>query len=114
MEKCTQYSLELANKDATTLGTREGDRPGYDVLKLFKEYNVPGRIGLGVTDIHSDFDEPEELVRDRILYVAGILGPENINPQPDCGLRTRNWEVAFRKMKKTVDGARLAEQQLGY
>lgn len=113
MENCAQYSLELANKDDVNLGTKEGDRPGYEVLKLFQEYNIPGRIGLGVTDIHSDFDEPVELVRDRILYATRILqDPSRINPSPDCGLRTRTWEVAFNKMEKTVQGARAAETYL--
>lgn len=112
MENCAQYSLELANKDSVELGTRDEDRPGYNILKLFNEYNVRGRIGLGVTDIHSDFDEPEELVRDRILYASNILGADRINPSPDCGLRTRTWEVAFRKMEKTARGAKLAAQSL--
>ncbi len=112
MENCAQYSLEFANKDSKKLGIQDEDRPGYNVLKLFNEYNVPGRIGLGVTDIHSDFDEPVELVRDRILYASRILGAERINPSPDCGLRTRTWEVAFNKMKKTVDGAKQAEIRL--
>ncbi len=109
MENCAQYSLELANKDSVRLGTKDEDRPGYNILKLFNDYNVSGRIGLGVTDIHSDFDEPAELVRDRIVYASSILGPQRINPSPDCGLRTRTWEVASKKMERAVQGARLAE-----
>lgn len=112
MENCAQYSLELANKDSIKLGITDEDRPGYNILKLFNDYNVSGRIGLGVTDIHSDFDESPELVRDRILYASSILGEERINPSPDCGLRTRTWEVAFKKMERTVQGSRLAEQRL--
>lgn len=110
MENCSQYSLELANRDSKELGTREGDRPAYEVLRLFNQYGVDSRIGLGVTDIHSDFIESPELVRDRILYAAKILGdPKRINPSPDCGLRTRTWDVAFAKLSSTVNGARLAE-----
>jgi len=109
MENCAQYSLELANKDSVRLGTKDEDRPGYNILKLFNDYNVSGRIGLGVTDIHSNFDEPAELVRDRIVYASSILGPQRINPSPDCGLRTRTWEVASKKMERAVQGARLAE-----
>lgn len=113
MENCAQYSLELANKDSRQLGTQDGQRPGYEVLKLFKKFNVPGRIGLGVVDIHSDYDESPELVRDRILYATRILeDPNRINPSPDCGLRTRTWEVAFKKMSAVVKGARLAEEKI--
>lgn len=109
MENCAQYSLEFANKDSKSLGTRAEERPGYEVLRLFRENNIPSRIGLGVVDIHSDFVESPELVRDRILYAVDILGdPALINPSPDCGLRTRSWEVAFQKMSAVAEGARLA------
>jgi len=113
MENCAQYSLEFANKDLKTLGVKDEERPGYHVLKLFREYDIPSRIGLGVSDIHSDFAESPELVRDRILYAVDILGdPSLINPSPDCGLRTRSWEVAFQKMSVVTQGARLAMERI--
>ncbi len=113
MENCSQYSLEFANRDSRELGTDEGDRPAYEVLRFFNQYGIEARIGLGVTDIHSDFIESPELVRDRILYAAKLLGnPARINPSPDCGLRTRTWEVAFAKLSATVRGTRLAEELL--
>lgn len=113
MENCSQYALELSNRDSKNLGTKKGDRPGYEILEWFKKYRIPSRIGLGVADIHSDFLESPELIRDRILYSTKILGdPELINPTPDCGLRTRTWEVAFKKLSAVVEGARLAEKSL--
>lgn len=113
MENCSQYALELSNRDSKTLGTKEGNRPGYEILSWFKKYKIPSRIGLGVTDIHTNFLESPELVRDRILYSAKLLGDSSlVNPTPDCGLRTRAWEVAFRKLQATVQGARLAEKEL--
>lgn len=69
-------------------------------------------MGLGVIDIHTDFIEPPELVRDRILYAAGVLGPERIEVNTDCGLRTRTWEVALQKLQNMVEGTRLAEDVL--
>lgn len=110
MEDCSQYSLEFANRDPKNLGTNEGDRPAYDVLRLFNDYGIDSRIGLGVADIHTNFIESPELVRDRVLYAAKILGdPSRINPSPDCGLRTRTWDVAFAKLSAVVEGTRLAE-----
>ncbi|HEX8931714.1 MAG TPA: hypothetical protein VF810_01005, partial [Patescibacteria group bacterium] len=101
------------NRDSKELGTKEGDRPGYEILKQFKKYSIPSRIGLGVTDIHSDFIESPELIRDRILYAAKILGDPNlVNPSPDCGLRTRTWEVAYQKLVNQTAGTRLAEKFL--
>ncbi len=79
-------------------------------MDLFNEHNVPGNIGLGVLDIHSDFVESPELVRDRILYAAKVLGPERIFVNPDCGLRTRKLNVAYSKLQNMVKGAELARQ----
>jgi 5-methyltetrahydropteroyltriglutamate--homocysteine methyltransferase len=70
-------------------------------------------VGLGVLDIHSDFVEPADLVRDRILYAAEVLGdPERIQVNPDCGLRTRSWDVVYEKLANMVQGTRLAEEAL--
>lgn len=113
LEDCLELQLEFANRDSRDLGTRHEDRRGYaDTLKLFSEYGYPG-VGLGVVDIHSDFIEPPELVRDRILYAVDVLGdPGRIQVNPDCGLRTRSWDVVYEKLKNMVEGTRLAEDVL--
>jgi 5-methyltetrahydropteroyltriglutamate--homocysteine methyltransferase len=113
LEDCLELQLEFANRDSRELGTRDDDRPGYaDTLRLFREYGYPG-VGLGVIDIHSDFVEPPALVRDRILYAVDALGdPERIQVNPDCGLRTRGWDVVYEKLSNMVEGTRLAEQAL--
>jgi 5-methyltetrahydropteroyltriglutamate--homocysteine methyltransferase len=52
-------------------------------------------------------------VRDRILYAVNICGdPARIHVCPDCGLRTRSWEVAYQKLRAMVEGTRLAEEAL--
>jgi 5-methyltetrahydropteroyltriglutamate--homocysteine methyltransferase len=113
LDDCLELQLEFANRDSRELGTRDRDRPGYaETLRLFKEYGYPG-VGLGVLDIHSDFVEPAELVRDRILYAVEVLGdPARIQVNPDCGLRTRSWDVVYEKLASMVEGTRLAEQAL--
>jgi 5-methyltetrahydropteroyltriglutamate--homocysteine methyltransferase len=113
LDDCLELQLEFANRDSRELGTHEEDRPGYaDTLKLFKEHGYPD-VGLGVLDIHSDFIEPAELVRDRILYAVDVLGdPGRIQINPDCGLRTRSWDVVYEKLVNMVEGARLAEREL--
>ena len=114
LEDCLELQLEFANRDSRELGTKDEDRPGYaDTLALFKEHGYPG-VGLGVLDIHSDFVEPAELVRDRILYAVEVLGdPGRIQVNPDCGLRTRSWDVVYEKLATMVQGTRLAEDALG-
>jgi 5-methyltetrahydropteroyltriglutamate--homocysteine methyltransferase len=110
LDDCLELQLEFANRDSRELGTGAEDRPGYaETLRLFRTHGYPG-VGLGVLDIHSDFVEPAELVRDRILYAADVLGePERIQVNPDCGLRTRSWDVVYEKLANMVEGTRLAE-----
>jgi 5-methyltetrahydropteroyltriglutamate--homocysteine methyltransferase len=110
LDDCLELQLEFANRDSRDLGTGHDDRPGYaDTLRLFKEHGYPN-VGLGVLDIHSDFVEPAELVRDRILYAVEVLGdPQRIQVNPDCGLRTRSWDVVYEKLANMVQGTRLAE-----
>jgi 5-methyltetrahydropteroyltriglutamate--homocysteine methyltransferase len=112
LDDCYELQLEFSNRDSREPGTRAEDRPGYDVLGKFAQSGWDGKIGLGVIDIHTNFIEPPELVRDRILYAARVLGPERLEVNTDCGLRTRTWEVSLEKLRKMVEGARLAEKEL--
>jgi 5-methyltetrahydropteroyltriglutamate--homocysteine methyltransferase len=112
LKKCSQISLEFANRDDKRLGANGKTRVGYEILKLFEEYGFNGGYGLGVIDVHTNFIESPELVKDRILYGAKVIrDPERINPSTDCGLRTRSWEVSFAKLKNEVLGAELARQE---
>jgi len=111
--KASQFALEFANRDSWKLGTTDDVRNGYSVLTSLKEHGFNGEIGLGVVDVHVDEMEPPELVRDRLLYAAKILGdPSKIYANPDCGLRTRTRSVAFEKLRRVVQGAELARQAL--
>ena len=112
LDNCYELQLEFANRDSRELGTNAEERPGYDVLSRFRESAWDGKVGLGVIDIHTNFIEPPQLVRDRILYASSVLGPERIEVNTDCGLRTRTWEVSLEKLKNMVEGTRLAEKEL--
>ncbi len=100
--------LELRADMLTLEFKNTGD---YNVINLFKEFDDRRQIGLGVLDVHSDVIETPEEIRDKILQAADILGaPERIWVNPDCGLRTRTWDVAFAKLENLVEGARLARE----
>jgi 5-methyltetrahydropteroyltriglutamate--homocysteine methyltransferase len=107
-----QFALEFANRDTWSNGLDDDSRRGYRVLKEFKDYGYSKEIGLGVVDVHVNNIESPELVRDRILYAAKILGAEKIYVNPDCGLRTRSRDVAISKLKSMVQGAMLARSAL--
>jgi len=112
MKNCYQYAWEFANSDSDELGADKQKRIGYKILDFFKDYKVPGNIGLGVLNVHTDKIESPELVRDRILYAAKVLGKERIFVNPDCGLRTRRLNVAFAKLTNMAKGAKLAREAL--
>ena len=113
MSGCRQYCVGFANYDRRELGTTAADRPGYEVISKFRDLPYDPILGLGVLDIHTDFIEPPELVRDRILYAVDVFSdPARIHVCPDCGLRTRSWDVAYEKLRSLVEGTRLAEEAL--
>lgn len=113
LKNCYQLSLEFANRDSTQPGTDSNSRVGYGVLKNFEDYGFEGKYAPGVIDVHTNFIEPPELVRDRLFYVAKIIrDPRRIYASPDCGLRTRSWDVSFTKLKNMVLGANMAREIL--
>jgi 5-methyltetrahydropteroyltriglutamate--homocysteine methyltransferase len=113
MSGCRQYCVGFANDDTRELGTTADVRPGYRVIERFRDLPYEPALGIGVLDIHTDFIESAELVRDRILHAVAVFGgPDRIHVTPDCGLRTRSWEVAYEKLAHMVEGTRQAEAVL--
>ncbi len=112
LRNCSQLTLELANRDSRQTGI--GDiRIGYKDIQMFEDYGFTGNYGLGVIDVHTDFVESPELVRDRILHVANLVNdPKRIYVSTDCGLRTRTWETSFQKLKNMVLGAEYARKAM--
>ena len=107
LKNCSQFAWEFANRD-----NKKHD--GYETLKLFKEYRDKREIGLGVIDVHRNEIEEPKLIKERIMHATKILDdPRRVYVNPDCGLRTRTWEVAFQKLKNMAEGANLARRELG-
>ena len=114
MTECKQFAVGFANDDSRELGTSAEDRPGYRVIPKFRDLPYRPVLGLGVLDIHTDFVESPELVRDRVLHAVEVFGdPARIHVIPDCGLRTRSWDVAYAKLEHMVAGVELAKAELG-
>ena len=114
MTECRQYAVGFANYDSRDLGTSADARPGYRFLPKFRDLPYRPALGIGVLDIHTDFVEPAELVRDRVLHAVEVFDdPTRIHVIPDCGLRTRSWDVAYAKLENMVAGTELAKRSLG-
>lgn len=72
----------------------------------------------GVIDSTNNYVEHPELVAERLLKFAGIVGPERVMGGSDCGFGTFagdglvEAEVAFAKLESLAEGARLARSRV--
>lgn len=115
LEGCSEFALELANRDPWAKGTDRDTRSGYHLLDPFAEHEVDAAVGLGAVDIHTDELEPPELVADRLRYALDVFDddPTKVWPCTDCGLRTRSWETSYEKMQRLAEGARIVAEERG-
>ena len=67
----------------------------------------------GVVSHATNLVEHPQLVADRILRYAAIVGRENVIAGTDCGLGGRvHADLAWAKLRTLVEGARLASGSL--
>ncbi|MBL1378922.1 5-methyltetrahydropteroyltriglutamate--homocysteine S-methyltransferase [Zobellella sp. CGMCC 1.18722] len=81
----------IARLDADVI-TIETSRSDMELLDVFRDFAYPNEIGPGVYDIHSPrIPSVQEMVK-LIEKAVERLPKERIWVNPDCGLKTRNWE----------------------
>jgi 5-methyltetrahydropteroyltriglutamate--homocysteine methyltransferase len=88
--------------------------------KVWKDVKLPdGKVIIpGVIDSTSNFVEHPELVADRIVQYANVVGRENVIAGVDCGFGTFagrvqvDTKIVWMKLAALAEGARLASQQL--
>ena len=83
--------------------------------KIWKDVKLPaGKILIpGVVTHASNVVEHPELVADRIVRFAGLVGRENVIAGTDCGMGARvHPQIAWAKLKALAEGAQLASKQL--
>ena len=88
--------------------------------KLWENVKLPdGKVIIpGVLDTTTNFIEHPELIAERIVRYAGVVGKENMMVGSDCGFGTSAWgrrvesRIAWAKLESMVEGARLASQAL--
>jgi 5-methyltetrahydropteroyltriglutamate--homocysteine methyltransferase len=95
----------IGNMDADVI-TIETSRSQMELLDAFVEYQYPNQIGPGVYDIHSPRIPSKEEMEQLIQKAASLLPAENLWVNPDCGLKTRNWEETEAALRNMVDAAK--------
>lgn len=93
--------------------TLEFARRGEDDVVLFREFNAPFVLGLGVIDVKTHEVERPETVAERIRQAAKLIPVERLAVNPDCGLVHLPRDVAFAKLVAMVEGAAIVRRELG-
>jgi 5-methyltetrahydropteroyltriglutamate--homocysteine methyltransferase len=98
------YSIEASNP-----------RHGHE-WNVFEHVKLPQDAVLipGVVGHSSDFIEHPELVAQRLVRYAKLVGRENVVAGTDCGIgpRVGHPKIAWAKLEAMAEGARLATKQL--
>lgn len=84
--------------------------------RVWEEVKLPaGKILVpGVAGHFSDFIEHPELIAERLVKYAKLVGRENVIAGTDCGLgpRVGHPKICWAKLEAMAEGARLATKQL--
>src|SRR5579862_8224709 len=93
--------------------TMEFARRGGEDLDLFKEFNAPFELGLGVIDVKNTDIETPDMVAQHIRKALEVMPAEKIHILTDCGCFHLPRDVTFAKMKAMVEGTKIVRKELG-
>jgi 5-methyltetrahydropteroyltriglutamate--homocysteine methyltransferase len=95
----------IAQMDADVI-TIETSRSDMELLDVFEQYAYPNEIGPGVYDIHSpNIPQPQQVIT-LMQKAAERIPPERLWVNPDCGLKTRNWDEVVPALENMVRAAK--------
>jgi 5-methyltetrahydropteroyltriglutamate--homocysteine methyltransferase len=94
----------IAEMDADVI-TIETSRSDMELLDAFDHFNYPNQIGPGVYDIHSPNIPSQEHIVNLMRKAAERIPAERLWVNPDCGLKTRQWEEVIPALKNMVAAA---------
>jgi len=84
--------------------------------RVFEEFKLPEGATLipGVVGHYSDFIEHPELIAERLVRYADLVGRGNVMGGTDCGLgpRVGHPKIAWAKLEALAEGARIATKRL--
>jgi len=107
--------VDLLLKINASCYSLEGANPRHDhEWAMFENIKLPADKMLmpGVVSHSSDTVEHPELVAQRILRYANLVGRENVIAGTDCGLRRVHEEICWAKIASLVAGAAIASRRL--
>jgi 5-methyltetrahydropteroyltriglutamate--homocysteine methyltransferase len=105
----------IADMDADVISI-ETSRSAMELLDAFVEFKYPNEVGPGVYDIHSPRIPKTEEMEHLLDKALKVLDKDQIWSNPDCGLKTRNWDEvkpALENMVKATKNIRKKLEQAG-
>ena len=82
-------------------------------LALFREFDPPFVLGLGVIDVKTHEVESPDVVAERIRQALKLVAADKLAVNPDCGLVHLPRDVAFGKLGAMVAGTKTVRRELG-
>jgi len=101
----------IAKMDADVISI-EASRSKMELLKAFKDFHYPNEIGPGVYDIHSPRIPSKEEMKNLIKKAIEVIPLEKLWVNPDCGLKTRNWEETIPSLRNMVEAAKELREEI--
>jgi 5-methyltetrahydropteroyltriglutamate--homocysteine methyltransferase len=95
----------IADMDADVI-TIETSRSDMELLDAFDDFNYPNEIGPGVYDIHSPNIPSEEHIVQLMQKAAERIPARRLWVNPDCGLKTRQWNEVMPALANMVAAAK--------
>jgi 5-methyltetrahydropteroyltriglutamate--homocysteine methyltransferase len=112
-----KYIADLLLKiNAKQYGIEAGNVRHAHEWQVWKDVKLPdGKILMpGIVSHATDLVEHPDLIKERLLNYASVVGKENVQPGTDCGIGSRvgHEEVVWAKLKTMAEGARRASIEL--
>ncbi|MEJ2763010.1 5-methyltetrahydropteroyltriglutamate--homocysteine S-methyltransferase [Photobacterium sp. MCCC 1A19761] len=101
-------SVAALDADVITIETSRSDM---ELLKAFEAFDYPNEIGPGVYDIHSPNIPEVAQVTQLVEKAEALIPAERLWINPDCGLKTRNWEETEAALHNMVTAAKALREQ---
>ena len=95
----------IAALDADVISI-ETSRSNMELLQVFPRFAYPNAIGPGVYDIHSPLVPAQQWIVDLLQAAAKYIAIDRLWVNPDCGLKTRNWEEVKAALANMVAAAK--------
>ncbi len=101
----------IAQMDADVI-TIETSRSDMELLDAFDQFQYPNEIGPGVYDIHSPNIPSVDSIINLMEKAAQRIPTERLWVNPDCGLKTRNWEEVKPALRNMIAASRYLASHL--